>query len=263
MLLELARVLKQLLKPDRSIVFVAFSGEEAGRQGSNYYIKHQKNYPIKNSIAMVNLDTVGRLGENKLLVLGAQTATEWPHIIRGVGYVTGIPIEIVAQTVDSSDQISFQEAGVPAVQLFSGLNLDYHRPTDTSDKIDPTGLIKIAKVSREIIEYLASRDEPLTSNLQRKNNEQTNKARKVSLGSIPDFTYGGKGYGLSGVVPDSPAAIAGLRKGDVIIKMGGTSIHNINDASKVLKSMQSGARLSIIFLRQGETLSTQATLKSK
>jgi len=262
-LLELARILNKVLKPDRNIVFVAFSGEEAGRQGSRYYIKHQKTYPIKNTSAMVNLDTVGRLGENKLLVLGAQSALEWPHIFRGIGYVTGIPIEIVAETLDSSDQISFQESGIPAIQLFSGVNLDYHRPTDTSEKIDPKGLIKVAKVAREAIEYLATREEPLTSNVPIRNNKQTNNPRKVSLGSIPDFTYKGKGYGLSGVIPDSPAAVAGLRKGDVILKMGGTNIHNVKDASKVLKSMQSGERLTINFLRKGETLTTQATLKSK
>ncbi|MCK4709256.1 MAG: M20/M25/M40 family metallo-hydrolase, partial [Gammaproteobacteria bacterium] len=211
-LLELARVLGSHMKPDRNIVFVAFSGEEAGRKGSKYYIQHQKQFPPDKSIAMLNLDTVGRLENNKVLVLGGSSASEWVHIFRGIGFVTGIPISMVTEDLDSSDQVSFHEAGVPAVQLFSGANLDYHRPTDSVDKIDSAGLLKIASISQQVIEYLAAREQPLSSNLSPDiNGSQTgNRAkpatqRKVSLGSIPDFSFDGDGYRLDGVVPNSPA----------------------------------------------------------
>ena len=85
-MLELARILAKNHKPDRNIVFVAFSGEEAGRLGSKHYVKHQQRYPVSETIGMLNLDSVGRLFDNKLIVLGAESASEWPHIFRGIGF---------------------------------------------------------------------------------------------------------------------------------------------------------------------------------
>ena len=114
---------------------------------------------------MVNLDTVGRLGSGKILVLGASTADEWIHIANGAGYVTGAPVQSVMNDPGGSDQKSFVEAGVPAVQLFTGANPDYHTPGDTPDKIDGDGLVKVAAVTREFVAYLAERDRPLTSKL--------------------------------------------------------------------------------------------------
>src|SRR5512143_1144005 len=134
---------------------------------------------------MVNLDTVGRLGKNKLLVLGAGSAQEWPHIFRGAGFVTGVDIELVSEDLDSSDQKSFQEAGIPAIQLFSGPNLDYHRSTDTPDKIDADGLVKVASVAREVIDYLAGRQGPLTAGPKTGSAADSlpKGERKVSLGT--------------------------------------------------------------------------------
>ena len=106
-LLELARVLKEDPAPDRSVVFVAFTGEEEGKLGSAYYRKNEHRYPVSKCIGMVNLDTVGRLGRNKLLILGAGSAIEWVHIFRGAGFVTGVDIETVSEELDSSDQKSF------------------------------------------------------------------------------------------------------------------------------------------------------------
>ncbi len=104
-LLELARVLGKNLKPERSAVFVAFTGEETGKRGSRYYLGKQKQYPAEKCIGMLNLDTVGRLGDGKLLVLGAGSAREWAHIFRGAGFVTGVEVGMVSEELDSSDQI--------------------------------------------------------------------------------------------------------------------------------------------------------------
>lgn len=165
-LLELARVLGKNLKPERSVVFAAFTGEEAGKRGSRYYLGSQNLYPAEMCLAMLNLDTVGRLGDGKLLVLGADSAREWSHIFRGAGHITGVEVVMVSEDLDSSDHRSFQEAGIPAVQLFSGPHPDYHQPTDTVDKIDAEGLRKVASVSVEVIEYLANRKEPMTATLE-------------------------------------------------------------------------------------------------
>jgi aminopeptidase N len=264
-LLELARVLKESLDPDRSIVFVAFTGEEEGKLGSSFYVKNEKRYPASKSIGMVNLDTVGRLGRNKLLVLGAGSAAEWVHIFRGAGFVTNVDLETVSEELDSSDQKSFQEAGIPAVQLFSGPNLDYHRPSDTADKIDPAGLVKVASVVREAVEYLAGREGPLSSTLKPGAAARTAPAteRKVSLGTIPDFAYSGKGLRISGVAAGSPAEAAGLKEGDVIVKVNSSAIANLRDFSDILKTLKPGDKVSIMFSREGRDRTVETEVRGR
>jgi hypothetical protein len=264
-LLELARVLKESLSPDRSVVFVAFSGEEEGKLGSKYYVTHEKQYPVTTCIGMINLDTVGRLGRKKLLVLGGGSAKEWVHIFRGAGFVTGVDAETVSEELDSSDQKSFQEAGVPAVQLFSGPHLDYHRPADTADKIDPAGLVKVASVTKEVVAYLAGREGPLSSTLRpgAATRSAPTTERKVSLGTIPDFAYSGKGFRLSGVVPGSPADAAGLREGDVIVAINGREVAGLKGYSDILKSLSPGDRITVTFLRDDRERTAEAVVKGR
>ncbi len=264
-LLELAQTLGKHFKPERSIIFIAFSGEEAGRLGSQYYLKHAKKYPSEKIIGMLNLDTVGRLGNNKLLVMGANSASEWAHIFRGIGFVTGIQTTLINKELDASDQISFHQAGIPAVQLFSGAHLDYHRPSDSAEKIDYAGLLKVATISKEVIDYLSSRKEPMHVTLKNYSNKEVtqNSNRKVSLGTIPDFTWTGKGYRLAGVVPNSPVAKAGLQQGDVIIKIAKQNINNLRDVSTVLKNLQSGMKITIVYLRTKQTIEKEVILEKK
>ena len=255
-LIELARVLGKELNPDLTLVFVAFTGEEAGRKGSKYYVANEKQYPAKKCFGMINFDTVGRLGKNKLLVLGAGSAKEWIHIFRGATSVTGVETETVPEGLDSSDNISFEEIGVPAIQLFSGPHLDYHRPNDTADKIDPQGLVKVASIAKEAIEYLAKREEPLTSTIihEEQTESSTKKDRKVSLGIIPDFAYSGEGCRISGVMPGYPAEKSGLREGDVIIRINSNPVYNLKALSTILKSLSPGSRISVNFLREGKEM---------
>ncbi len=263
-MLELARVLGSGMKPDRSIVFVAFSGEEAGRLGSRHYVESSETYPVARSIGMLNLDTVGRLFDRKLMVLGSETASEWPHIFRGIGFVTGIPSVMVSEPLDASDQISFHEAGVPAVQLFSGPHTDYHRPGDTADGIDANGLVKVAEVSRQVIEYLAAREQTLSSHLHGATPAQPEGgSRRVSLGSIPDFTWQGSGYRLDGVVPGSAAEQAGLKKMDIITAIDRQEIQGIRDLSTVLKQLEPGQSIVIDYLRDDRQHRTRATVMGK
>jgi hypothetical protein len=257
-LLELARVLGKTWQPERSIVFVAFSGEEAGRLGSQYYVTHAARFPVAQSMAMLNLDTVGRLGARQLQVLGTASAREWPHIFHGASYVTGTPVESVAHDWGGSDQRSFIDAGVPAVQLFSGAHADYHRPTDTSDKIDPEGLVKIAAVVRETVAYLAGRAEPLTATLGGQSGERSASTsgvtaaaagRRVSLGTIPDFAYTGQGYRISAVTPASPAAQAGLQAGDIIVQLGSTPLADLQAFTSVIRTLTPGEAVTLIIQR--------------
>ena len=164
-MLELARVLGKAWQPERTVIFVAFTGEEAGLLGSDYYVTNNVRYPVKQAIAILNLDAVGRLGDNIISIFGADSASEWVHIFRGVGFVTGIKTKLNKRPFGASDHVNFHEIGVPGVQFFSGIHLDYHRPSDTVDKIDSAGLVKVASVVRETLEYLAKRPAPLTTQL--------------------------------------------------------------------------------------------------
>jgi acetylornithine deacetylase/succinyl-diaminopimelate desuccinylase-like protein len=228
-LLELARVLVRSDPLDRTVVFVAFAGEEAGRRGSRHYVAAQKRFPADRAVGMVNLDTVGRLGNNPLFALGTGSAREWAHLLTGSGHLAGVAVTPVADDYGSSDQRSL-DAGVPAVQLFSGPNEDYHKPSDTPDKIDSEGLIKVAAMVKEAVVYLATRERPLTAALSEKGGQggtSSTERRSVSLGTIPDFAYAGLGVRLSGTLPGSPAARAGLRSGDVIVQLNSAPIRSL------------------------------------
>lgn len=264
-LLELARVLGESFLPERTVVFAAFSGEEAGKKGSLFYVRNEKRYPVDRCIAMLNIDTVGRLRENRLMVLGSESAREWVHIFRGAGFMAGVETAMVTEPLDASDHTSFLRAGVPAVQLFAGPHQDYHRPSDTFERIETEGLVKVAEVAKEVIEYLANRKEPLTPAAAPESTEghTEDSERKVSLGIIPEFTFKGQGCRLSGVVEHSPAEECGLREGDIIKSVNGQPVSSLNDLSGVLRSLKPGDKMEIIFLRDGREMKVLAEAGSK
>ncbi len=263
-MLELARVLVEAGRPERNVVFVAFTGEEAGKLGSQYYLQHPA-FPADRIMAMLNLDTVGRLGDNPLLVLGTGSAREWPHIFRGAAYVTGVPVKAVADDYGSSDQSSFLDRGIPAVQFFSGANADYHRPSDTADKIAANDLLRVAAVVKEAAEYLASRPEPLHSRRlpDRSPRAEDGASRRALLGTVPDFGHDGPGVRLSEVTTGTPAAQAGLRQGDVIVGINDTGIADLRDYSRLLKSLSPGDRIMIHFQRDGRQRTATAVLAAR
>ena len=251
-LLELARVLAGKPQP-RSIVFVAFSGEETGRLGSKYFLQNATRYPVERMIAMVNLDSVGRLDGRPLLALGAGTAGEWVHILRGAGYVTGVQVTPVADDIGSSDQTSFIEAGVPAVQLFGGVHADFHRPGDTAEKIDTAGLVQTAQVLKEITTYLAGRPEALDSSAGKAQRILSAASaageRRVSLGIVPDYAVSTDGVRIAEVRAQTPAAQAGLRPGDSITAVNDKPVHNLRDYTEALKELAPGDTVQILFRR--------------
>jgi hypothetical protein len=261
-LLELARVLAGRPQP-RSIVFVAFTGEETGRLGSKYFLQNATRYPPERMLAMVNLDSVGRLGERPLLMLGAATASEWVHILHGAGYVTGVQVKPVADDIGSSDQTSFIELGIPAVQLFAGAHPDFHRPGDSVDKIDASGLVKTAQVLQEITTYLAGRPEALDATTGKAQQILATSAaqgkRRVSLGILPDYAAGGDGVRIAGVRAGTPAAQAGLRTGDIITAVNDTAVHNLRDYTRVLQELAPGDAVGIRYTR--DTIEQRATAR--
>ncbi|EAR21313.1 M20/M25/M40 family metallo-hydrolase [Nitrococcus mobilis] len=266
-MLELARTLGPAWHPARTVEFVAFTGEEAGQLGSTHYMEHLAENPASRPMAMINLDTVGRLGTDKLLVLATGSAREWPPLFRGAGFVSGVPIKIVARDIGSSDQTPFLKAGIPAVQLFTGAHGDYHRPTDTVDKIDSAGLSGITAALKEVVEHLANRTEPLHSERLAATAQATRATlgtrRPVQLGCVPDFAWAGQGVRLSGVTPDTPAEAAGLRAGDVIIRLDGATIDTLADFAKILRRFAPGQSLVIELLRDGKPRTVTARVVAR
>ncbi|HNR22987.1 MAG TPA: M20/M25/M40 family metallo-hydrolase [Steroidobacteraceae bacterium] len=258
-LIELARALASQAAPPRTIVFAAFSGEESGLLGSRWYAAHPTPVPLAGIRANVNLDTVGRLGSGPVRVIATGTASEWPPIFRGVGFTTGIAIQNIEGAGQSSDQQAFIERGIPGVQLFAGASLDYHKPTDTLDKVDVAGMVKVATVAKEAIEYLAARPEPLTATISAtaaapvQPPAGTPRERRASLGIVPDFAYTGRGVRAEGIVPDSPAAKAALQPGDVLLTLAGQPIDDMQAYSNVLKTLEVGALVTVEY-RRGEAL---------
>ncbi len=259
-LLELARAAASGEKPARTLVFAAFSAEEAGLQGSAHYVAHPP-FPLEKTIGVLNLDTVGRLGSQKLQILGTGTASEWQHIFRGASFVTGVESQNVPGTWEASDQASFIRKGVPGVQLFSGPHADYHRPGDGVEQIDGAGLVKVATFAKEAVAYLGERPTPLTVTIAGAPAAGGAPAgRRVSLGTMPDFAFAGPGMKVAAVTPGSPAEKAGLRPGDVIVRLDGQPIASLQAYSEALKKLQPGQSVEVVVARDGQESTLTATV---
>jgi len=256
-IIELARSMAKTLKPKRTIVFLACTAEEAGLIGSSYYVEHSKDYFPGNIFANVNIDTDGSLFDTKLLVLNGNTAKEWKFIFMGTDYTTGVKSDVITQELDASDQVSFIRKQIPAVQLFTGPTANYHRPSDTYEKIDGPGLVKVATVAKEVITYLADREDamPFTGKNASAAPHTSRKAkteRRASTGSMPDFSYRGEGVRISSVMEGSSGAKAGLLAQDVIIKIDDTKVKDLKEYSDLLKTYQPGDKIRMTVLRDGK-----------
>jgi len=262
-LLDLARAIAASSPPPRSVIFAAFTGEEAGLLGSKRFLSA---WPKDRTITSnVNLDTVGRIGTGGLMVLGTGSADEWVHIANGAGYVTGVPVKAVAGDPGGSDQRSFIEAGIPAVQLFTGAHTDYHAATDTADRVDGPGLVKVASVAREFVAYLAERDRPLTARTGAAAPAASapTSGRRASLGAIPDYAFAGPGVRITGAMPNSPAAAAGLQEGDVIVGMDETKLATLAELSAALGARAPGDKVKVRVVRDGAEHVLEATLAAR
>jgi uncharacterized iron-regulated protein len=266
-LLELAKNLAAGDRPSRNLVFAAFAAEEAGRLGSRHYVEHPR-FPLDEILGVVNLDTVGRLGDGEVAVLGTGTADEWQHIFRGASWVTGVPSRNVPASAEGSDQWSFIEKGVPGVQIFTRAHADYHRPGDTADKVDGAGLVKIATLVKEAVVYLGEREEPFTVTIAAAEPAERAAAppaqgRRVLFGSVPDFGYPGPGVKLTGVGAGSPAEKAGLAEGDVLLRLDDREIADLRAFSEILKTLTPGQTVTAAVRRGEQELAVEVTLEAR
>jgi hypothetical protein len=264
-LLELASAMAAEPPRPRPVVFAVVTGEEAGLLGSRHLLGSMT--PDTKPFACVNLDTVGRLADGKLFVLNADTAREWRFIFMGVGYTTGAPVEIVSEPLDASDQVACIEAGVPAIQLFTGPTPDYHRPSDTVDTIDADGMVVVTEAAHEAIGYLAERTDPLTVTIASVVEESAapppRTSRRASLGTMPDFAFEGPGVRVQQVMPGSAAETSGIVMGDVITAVDGEPVTDLRSFSNLLKARAPGDGVKVTVLRGDDEHTIEAVLGAR
>ena len=323
-LIELARRLStQRPKPRRTIVFIAFSGEEEGLLGSNYYVNHPV-VPLQKTIAMINMDMIGRLRDQKLMIGGVGTAPEWRAMIEGQNSAknmataarddalngnirpssfanlkvnldpkltpTGYPVVRGASgrpvvTADEantlmeaatpftltlnedgygpSDHSSFYSKQIPVLFFFTGTHNDYHKPSDTSDKINYEGEVKIISFVERIIRDLDKSDKRPTYAVARSSSQGRTGGFRVYLGTIPNYADSNDGLLLDGVRDDSPAAKAGIKAGDKIVKMAGHDVKNVYDYTFALGELKGGQEYEIEVVRGTERLKLKITPEAR
>ncbi|MGB3565435.1 MAG: PDZ domain-containing protein, partial [Thermoanaerobaculia bacterium] len=204
-------------------------------------------------------------------VLGTGTADEWQHIFRGSSFVTGVKSRNVPESAEASDQMSFIEAGIPGVQIFTSAHADYHRPGDTADKVDTAGLVKVATFVKEGVTYMSGREEPLTVTITGTDREKgtatgprgPSSGRRVRFGTIPDFAFQGPGVRIESVAPGSPAERAGLQGGDILIRIEDQEVADLRVYSDILKTLEPGQTVTATVLREAEEIALSVTVEAR
>jgi hypothetical protein len=261
-LLEVARLL-HARHPARTIVFIAFSGEEIGDIGSAYFVKHPLVEPVDSIYVMLNMDMVGRLRKDRLLAIGAATAEEFPGLLDSLNREEGARFDLRASGDGwgPSDHASFFAAKRPVLQFFTDLHEDYHRTTDRWQKINAVGLARVAGFVADVTWTLANRPAPLTFvDAAPPQMAAGGSGYGAYLGTIPDMTGSPGGVRLTGVRAGSPAERAGLQAGDVITEIGAKTVANLYDMTEALRSHQPGDSVTIGVTRDGATIQLNAVL---
>lgn len=288
-MLELARQFSREKKNKRTLIFIAFGGEEEGLLGSQFYVNNPA-FALNKTVAMINMDMVGRLKDEKLTVGGIGTANEWKGLVESKSNQSGSATQLTPLNLPStsvkmegvvgtatnaalaktpyfnlqlnedgfgpSDHSSFYGKQVPVLFFFTGTHLDYHKPTDTSEKINYQGLLKITDFVGEIVNSIdANSIKPTYAVAKSSGTTGGRMGFNVSLGTIPNYADGaGDGLLLDGVRDDSPAAKAGLKAGDKIVRLAGKEIRNVSDYTIVLGEMKAGTEYEVIVRREAENI---------
>ncbi|MDB5220241.1 MAG: tolB protein precursor [Myxococcaceae bacterium] len=271
-LLEVARETElRKIQLKRDVIFVAFSGEESGVLGSAHLVhqwteKSKTKGQLEDVVAMLNMDMVGRMRENRLQVLGAETATEWKDIVQKACDSARVDCGMSGDGYGPSDHSSFYAAGAPVLHFFTGTHSDYHKPSDTPDKINAAGAAQTGKICGDVAVAVSQRDKPLTFKVGIEGAADRGDLRSfnASLGTIPD--YGGPGAGkkgvlLAGVRPGSAADKGGMKKGDVLVRLGKSDVGSVEDLMFVLNASKPGETAPALVVREGKEVKLEVTFQ--
>ncbi|WP_437589890.1 M20/M25/M40 family metallo-hydrolase [Sorangium sp. So ce1000] len=255
LLLEVARRFASLPeRPARNLLFIAFGAEELGTIGSRYFVDHPPAplAGMKPVVAMINADMVGRMRDDKLLVDGLGTSPDWKPIVDDAAQGLGLALQFGVEGFGASDHASFTASRVPIAFLFTGVHEDYHRPSDTADKINAAGVSRCSVLAARLALALSRRDARLAfTDPPADPHHSTRGGFRASLGTMPDYAYQGPGVKLTGVRPDAPAARAGMQAGDVIVRIGAHAVTNIHDFMFALGDLEPGREVEIEVDRGG------------
>jgi hypothetical protein len=260
-LIEVARELAgRDKKLSRRIVFIAFTGEERGLVGSARYVRNPL-FPLESTVAMLNMDMVGRLDQEKLIVHGTGTATEFDALVDRMGKEYGFQITKKSGGFGPSDHSSFFAAKIPVLFFFTGSHKDYHRPSDDFEKLNIPGMRRIGAMVAAVATTLAEAPERVKyHDFAEPQPALGGGGDRPYFGSIPDFAQDEPGYALTGVTKGSPAERGGLKAGDIIIRLGESKIGNLEDFDSALRKHKAGEKVPVVVKRGDAEVTVQVTL---
>jgi len=265
-LLEVAQYLSsQRASLKRTVLFLAFSGEEEGLLGSDYYVKNP-TLPLDSTIAMLNMDMIGRMKDSTLIVEGMGTSPNWETIVRRENGDSSLHLKLKPDGYGPSDHASFYGKNIPVLFFFTGLHQDYHRPADTWEKLNYAGEESVAGYVARLTVDVAN--EPARPSFTKTATPAMasggdRQGIRVSLGVIPDYAEDVVGLKITGVRPGSPADKAGLLGADVIVKFGGDDVKNIYDYTHLLGKYKPGDVVTVVVKRGTTDVTLKATLEGR
>ena len=261
--LGLARAFAAAGGAPRTLVFVTFAGEEMGLLGSAHYVRHPA-LPLDRTVLMVNLDMVGRLRNDKVFVGGADSAKELRQVLDDAARGLGLTLQLRGDPFSPSDHTSFYAAGRPVLFLFTGAHGDYHRPTDTWEKINAPGLASVATLAMRVVSAVAREATPPAYVRIEAPVRGQGGGYGPFFGVIPDFGDADRpGVKITGVRAGSPAEKAGVRAGDIIVKFAGVDVKTLEDLTFALRGHRAGDRVDVVVERDGKEHQVSAVLENR
>ena len=266
-LMELGRLFSgQRGNLKRGLLFLAFAGEEIGLLGSSHWVNHPTR-PIEKAAAMLNMDMVGRIKKDKVYVGGIGTGSTFEALIKRINGKHGFKLDRSKSGYSSSDHTSFVAKSVPVLFFFSGLHSDYHKPSDTWDKIDGESAARLVDMVAEIAgELQAAEERPKFAKVAPAHGGRPGGGGGGYgpwFGSVPDFGEVETGVKFADVTPGSPAAKAGLKGDDILIQFGDKPIENLYDFTYALRDSKVGDVVEVKVLRGEETVSATVKLERR
>jgi hypothetical protein len=257
--LAIAEALAKQPMRRRNVMFTLWSGEEIGLVGSTAFITNPP-IPLAEVATYVNFDMVGRMQNNRLAVDGTGSSDIWPRILERANVAAGFDLNLSPDPYQPTDSSTFNQAGLPTLFFTTGSHPDYHRPTDTADKIDYEDLDRVVDFAVAVIQVVANVDmPPAFTKVDPPQTGATLAGVRVTTGTIPDYTTEAKGLLLAGVVGGGPAEKAGLMKGDIITEIAGQSITNIYDYTFALELLKPDMPVKVVFMRNGQRREVELT----
>ena len=269
--IELAHWFSGQPKHARGILFLTFAGEELGLLGSSYYANHPV-LPLNQAVAMINMDMIGRIRDRKVYVGGVGTGTTFTELLKDAGARHDFETDITERAgYGSSDHTSFTAKQVPVLFFFSGLHADYHKPSDTWDKIDAPDAVRLLALIADVMDRLrdaSARPQFVRAAETQPHGEVASHSGKVSgygpdFGSIPDFTELPNGVRFADIRPGSPADKAGLHAGDILTEFDGKRIQNLYDFTYALRAKKPGQEVLVKVLRGEQTIEAKVLLTER